>query len=308
MTKDYYKILEVERTATADEIKKAYRSLAKKYHPDVNPDDKEAEHKFKNISEAYEVLSDSDKRAKYDKFGSNWDKQSGYNPFEQAESIFKHFRRGQRVRRKPTASADVIVTLAESYTGCTKRVKFNRYIEDRADTCETCRGSGFVAVNSNIHTTCSSCAGAGVTFGPTQETEITIEVPKGVLNGTRIGYPNEGNKEDDGYGDVHITFYVSQDEKVRRIKSDAHVVHNASVLDLLTKKPLEIMLFDKKYKITPRAGNGSVYKLKGLGFRDPFTGVVGDLIVDVIPQYPELTSDQIQRISEVSDELTSEQS
>src|SRR5437763_12911932 len=78
--KDYYKILNVARGASADEIKKAFRKLARKYHPDVNPGDKKSEEKFKEINEAYEVLSDPDKRRKYDTLGPNWQDQFGFQP------------------------------------------------------------------------------------------------------------------------------------------------------------------------------------------------------------------------------------
>src|SRR6266700_3845760 len=78
--KDYYKVLGVARTASADDIKKAFRKLARKYHPDVNPGDKKSEAKFKEINEAYEVLSDSDKRRKYDTLGPNWQEQFGFQP------------------------------------------------------------------------------------------------------------------------------------------------------------------------------------------------------------------------------------
>src|SRR5436309_8381916 len=91
MKRDYYEILSVERTATVEEIKKAYRKLALQYHPDRNPDNKEAEEKFKEATEAYEVLSDGDKRARYDRFGHEGVRQNDFGHYQNVNDIFSHF-------------------------------------------------------------------------------------------------------------------------------------------------------------------------------------------------------------------------
>src|SRR5436305_1454316 len=91
MKRDYYEILGVEKNASVDDVKKSYRKLAMQYHPDKNPDNKEAEEKFKEATEAYEVLSDADKRARYDRFGHQGVKQTDYGHYQNANDIFSHF-------------------------------------------------------------------------------------------------------------------------------------------------------------------------------------------------------------------------
>jgi len=192
MTKrDYYEILGVSRNATQEEIKKAYRQKALQYHPDRNPGDKEAEEKFKEAAEAYEVLSDPEKRARYDKFGHAGVKGSGgFADGMTIEDIFRHFEdvfsdfgfggfgsysgrsshvnytRGSNIRVK------VKLTLEEIAKGVEKKLKVSKYIR-----CESCKGTG--AKNGNSFTTCSTCRGTGhytkVTqtfFGRIQSTQV----------------------------------------------------------------------------------------------------------------------------------------
>ena len=180
--RDYYEVLGVEKSANADEIKKAYRKAAIKYHPDKNPGDKEAEEKFKEAAEAYDVLSNPDKRARYDQFG-----HAGMNGgaagggfgggfsgggfsmediFSQFGDIFGgHFgggfggfggsRGGQRVNRGSDIRVKIKLTLAEIANGVTKKLKVNKYI-----ACHTCNGTG--AKGGSSHTTCTNCNGSGV--------------------------------------------------------------------------------------------------------------------------------------------------
>lgn len=175
MTKrDYYEILGVSKTAAPDEIKKAYRKLALKYHPDRNPDNKEAEEKFKEATEAYEVLSNEQTRARYDQYGHSGLGQGGAGPhhYENMDDIFENFSDifsdlfggGGRQRRAkktgPTAarghdlSQNIEITLKESFQGCKKEIKVYRL-----ETCETCKGSG--CKNGSKPTTCSTCKGQG---------------------------------------------------------------------------------------------------------------------------------------------------
>ena len=174
--RDYYEVLGIEKNANADEIKKAYRKTALKYHPDRNPDNKEAEEKFKEAAEAYDVLSNPDKRARYDQFGhagmDGGAAGGGFGGFGggfSMEDIFSQFgdifgggfggfgggRARQRTNRGQDIRVRVSLTLDEIATGVTKKLKLNKNV-----TCDACGGSG--AKDSSSRVTCSHCNGQGV--------------------------------------------------------------------------------------------------------------------------------------------------
>ena len=197
--RDYYEVLGVAKGATDDELKKAYRQLAKKYHPDLNPGDKEAEAKFKEVNEAYEVLSDKEKRARYDQFGhAGVDPNfgggaGGGNPFQGGfdftdifDSFFGGFGGGSRranpnaPRRGSDVQANIAISFEEAAKGCKKTVTYSQ-IETCADchgtgaaagtspkTCEHCHGTGQVRINQRTpfgvvqsSQTCDRCGGTG---------------------------------------------------------------------------------------------------------------------------------------------------
>lgn len=175
--RDYYEILEVSKNATADEIKKAYRKKAIQYHPDKNPGDKASEEKFKEAAEAYEVLSNADKRKRYDQFGHagvGGASGGGYGGGGMnMEDIFSHFgdifggggfggfggfgggqRGGRRVNKGSNLRVKVKLDLSEIANGVEKKLKVKKYVE-----CKHCSGSG--AANGSSHSTCSTCRGTG---------------------------------------------------------------------------------------------------------------------------------------------------
>lgn len=170
--RDYYEVLSVGKSATKDELKKAYRKVALKYHPDRNPDNKEAEAKFKEAAEAYEILSDDQKRARYDQFGhAGVNNQAGGGHygggFSSMEDIFSQFsdifgggfssrggRQQSRGQRGSNLRIKVSLTLEEINEGATKKIKVKKYVG-----CKTCGGSG--AKDKNAVKTCHTCNGSG---------------------------------------------------------------------------------------------------------------------------------------------------
>jgi molecular chaperone DnaJ len=174
--RDYYEILSVEKSATVEEIKKSYRKLALQYHPDRNPDNKEAEEKFKEATEAYEVLSDGDKRARYDRFGHEGVRQNDFGHYQNVNDIFSHFAdifgggmgggmfdqffgggfggRPNGPERGPDIQLPLTLTLEEIATGVEKKIKL-RHLKN----CSACGGNG--AKNGAATETCQTCHGSG---------------------------------------------------------------------------------------------------------------------------------------------------
>ncbi len=232
MSVDYYEILSVSKTASGSEIKKAYRKLAMKYHPDRNPGDQEAEAKFKECTEAYEVLSDQQKRGIYDRYGHEGLKNSGYRGPGSAEDIFSGFSDifgdlfgfgGRRQRRDgPVAGNDlrydISLSFMEAVHGISHEVELTRN-----DTCWTCEGSGSrpgyekqICPSCNgkgqvirsqgffqVSSTCPQCQGEGKIVtepcndchgtGLVKKTKkVLIKIPAGVDNGSRMRLTGEG--------------------------------------------------------------------------------------------------------------------
>ena len=188
--RDYYEVLGIDKGASEDEIKKAYRKLAKKYHPDLNPGNQEAETKFKEVNEAYEVLSDSDKRARYDQFGhAGVDPNfgggaGGGNPFQGGfdftdifDSFFGGFGGGGRranpnaPRKGSDAQCNLAISFEEAAKGCTKNVTYHQI-----ETCSDCHGTGAAAGTSPK--TCGNCNGTG-------QVRINQRTPFGVVQSTQ---------------------------------------------------------------------------------------------------------------------------
>ncbi|MDX1944456.1 MAG: molecular chaperone DnaJ [Pirellulaceae bacterium] len=235
--RDYYEVLSVKREASTQEIAASYRKLAVKYHPDANPGDAEAVEKFKEAAEAYEILSDAEKRARYDRFGHQGVEQMGGHQFHEVEDIFEAFgdifsemfggqRRGggRRVRRGADLRCDVTLDLEEAARGVTKTVEFQR-----SKPCDTCKGSGSrpgsqraqcrrcgghgQVVQSagilRVQTTCPSCQGAGTIITDPCEScrgrgyvpervKMEVAIPPGIDDGMRVRLTGNGEPSPDG--------------------------------------------------------------------------------------------------------------
>ena len=261
--RDYYDILGVDRSASADDIKKAYKAAAIKYHPDRNPDNPEAETKFKEAAEAYSVLSDEQKRAQYDRFGTSGGTGPGFNMddiFSAFGDIFGGFRRrSSRTQHKGSdISIQILLTLREIYTGCTKNVRVEcdepcvhcsgtGSADGKTHQCTTCRGTGtttrtirqpFGTVQTT--TTCPDCHGSGsVINNPcpycsgsgtvTRTQEKTINIPAGVTGETTIRVPGEGNvgKQGESFGDLLVTINEIPDKTFTR--DDRNIIYNLDI-------------------------------------------------------------------------------
>ena len=222
--KDYYQVLGVPKNATEKEIKSAYRKLARKWHPDANPNDKEAaEEKFKEIQEAYEVLGDPEKRKKYDALGRDWKRASDTAEQQQTHrttfggdfggdgfsDFFETFfsgagRRSATFTDVPLRGQDIEgsieVSLRDAYVGGTKTVSL-----ELEDTCPTCGGSGVLQ-----RRICPTCHGTGrVTTTKTLE----VRIPRGVRDGQRLRLIGQGGHGIHGGppGDLYLTVHVQED-------------------------------------------------------------------------------------------------
>lgn len=258
--RDYYEILEVSRTATDQEIKSAYRKLALKYHPDRNQGDKNAEEKFKEAAEAYAILSDGDKRARYDRFGHAGvgGGGQGFDPsqFSGFEDIFGGlgdiFGFGGGRRGGPQRGADLRYDLEIKFEQSAKGAETTIQIP-RQETCETCKGNGAAPGTSpttcpqcrgtgqlryqqgffTVARTCGQCRGAGKVVAKPCATcrgegtieqlrKLTVKIPAGIATGQRLRLSGEGEAGTQGGppGDLYVVIFVREHEFFQRDGND----------------------------------------------------------------------------------------
>jgi len=355
--RDYYDVLGVNKSASADQIKSAYRKLAVKYHPDKNPDDKTAEEKFKEASEAYHVLSNSERKQNYDNFGhaafeNGGGGRGGFSDFDFSShfsDIFEDFfgegfgggrRRGRRTNyRGSDLRYDLSITLEEAYKGKKQDIKFST-----SEKCNTCRGSGSKTghdagscsmcggrgqVRSSqgfftVQQTCPQCGGDGEEIthpctscggqGKKQATKrLSVTIPKGVDDGTRIRLSGKGEagSRGAGSGDLYLFINVHSHELFKRSDENLFFEFPVSIADAALGTSIEIPTIDgskAKIKIPAGTQSGKQFRLREKGMPHMRGGGYGDLYVQVNTEVPVNLNSKQKELLEKFREIENEKS
>jgi DnaJ-class molecular chaperone len=321
--KDYYSILGVSRTADEKEIKSAYRKLARKYHPDVNPGDKAAESKFKEVSEAYEVLSDADKRTKYDRFGEEWKAYSqagagasraqpggfevefgGEGLSDFLESIFGNWK--MRAERQPTQATQgedvefgLELTLEEALRGAKKTITVN--LEDVCAQCGGTGGARDARGTYNLGAVCQACRGHGRVIRP-HRVEVTI--PAGVNEGRRLRLSGQGGADGKGKrGDLYLMIRIKPHPQFERQGNDLYMDASIpfTVASLGGEVSLPTLNGPRTLSVPPGVQSGQKIRVAGEGMPGGGGKKSGDLYARVKVTVPkDLSSREKELISEVA--------
>lgn len=303
--RDYYQILGVSRNASESELKKAYRQLALKYHPDKNPGDQEAEDNFKEAAEAYEVLKDPEKRNIYDQFGKEGLKGRGFAGPRGFEDIFSafgdifgdFFGTGGGPSTGADLRLDVTISFQEAAFGAKKEIDITK--QAGCDTCRgsgakpghapqrcsTCHGTGQVVRTQgffNVSSPCPTCHGAGqiITHPCTQchgegrvrvKKKVSINIPAGVDNGSRLRLRGEGESGPGGLppGDLYVFLQVEPHEFFHREDNDLHCRLNLSFSQAALAAEIEVPILEegktRVISVPPGTQSGATHRISGAG-------------------------------------------
>lgn len=287
---DYYKILGITKSASEADIKKAYRKLARKYHPDLNPNDKTAEKKFKEINEANEVLSNPENRKKYDKYGEHWENGEAYEQQEkQRKQDYQSRSQGSQGGYSQEDFADMFGDIFGG--GASGRRTNAKY-----------RGQDY---NSEIQLNLKDVYKTQKQVITVNGKNIRITIPAGVENGQNIKIKGHGGKGVNGgpNGDLYIQFSIINNTKFKRDKDNLYVDVDLDLYTALLGGDLMVETFDGKVKLTikPETENGAKVKLKGKGFpKYKKEGQFGDLYITYQLKIPtKLNDKEIELIKEL---------
>ena len=274
---DYYKILGISKDATADQVKKAYRKLARKYHPDVNPGDKESERKFKELNEANEVLSHPENRTKYDKYGENWKHGEEYAKAQQQQRQYQSQQQGGFSGADFGEGEDFSDFFQSMFGG--NSGGFGR--SSRGSASGKFKGQD---VSAEINLQLKEAATTHQKTFEINGKKVRITIPAGVEDGQKIKLSGYGNPGVNGgpAGDLFITFTILEDKNFKR---NGNNLSTTVDLDFYTavlggEVPVKTLDGTVNLKVKPETQNGTKVRLKGKGF--PVykkEGEFGDLLV-----------------------------
>ena len=292
---DYYKILGLEKNATQDDVKKAYRKLARKFHPDLNPQDKEANKRFQQINEANEVLSDPEKRKKYDQYGEHWQHADQFEKAQQSGAQSGGGRNWQESDFSSEFREGEFSDFFESLFGTGARSSRARNVKFRGEDYQ-----------AELHLDLRSAYQTHKQTLTVNGKQVRITIPAGVEHGQVIKLKGYGGPGTNGgpNGDLYITFVIPEDKLLRRTGNDLHMKAN---LDLYTavlggETTIDTLGGKLKLKVNPGTQNETTTRLKGKGF--PVykkESEFGDLYVTYSIQIPaNLTERQKELFRELS--------
>jgi molecular chaperone DnaJ len=351
--KDYYDVLGVKKSSSKDEIKKAYRTTAFKYHPDKNPDNKVAEDKFKEASEAYSVLSDDKKKTNYDQFGhaafeGGGGNGQGFGGFDTSsfsdifEDFFGDFT-GESSRGSNRRSAgnrgndlryDLNISLEDTYKGLEKKIKYTTYKKcsdckgsgaepgSKPLKCDYCEGKGKIRSNQGFFTVqqnCPQCNGYGETIGKAcskckshgkvqSDENVSVKIPKGVDDGTRIRLTGKGEAgtKSSGNGDLYLFISVQNHSLFKRSEENLFFELPITFADAALGATIEVPCIDGskvKVKIPESTQYGKQLRIKDKGMPVLRKNSYGDLYIRIIPEVPISLSKRQKELLEEFKEL-----
>jgi len=289
---DYYKILGIDKTATPKDIKNAYRKLARKYHPDLNPNDRDAKKNFQQINEANEVLSDPDKRKKYDQYGKDWQHAEEFEKAKQYQEQSSNYRGpGYSGEQTEGDFSSFFESMFGGSAGAARRMKVKYRGED---------------YNAELHLDLIDAYKTHKQTLTVNGKSIRITIPAGIENGQTIKISGHGGPGINGgpNGDLYISFSIANHPNIKRLGNN---LYSTVDLDLYTavlggEITMDTLNGKVKLKVMPETQNGSKIKLKGKGF--PVyknEGQFGDLYVTYTIKIPtNLTDKQKVLFTELS--------
>jgi len=313
-TKNYYATLGVPKGASQKEVRQAYRRLAREHHPDVNSGDKASEARFKEVTAAYEVLSDAEKRRKYDKYGEQWQhadqieemqKRAGGRTFRFGQGqggisfdagelgdlggIFENLfgARARPVRRAAPVEHAVEVTLEEAFHGTSRTLQLAS-----EEPCVTCGGAGEIA-----GAVCHVCDGGGVR---PKAKRLEVKIPAGVETGSRIRIAGEGQAGASARGDLYLVVSVRPHPRFERRGADLYTDVDVALTGAVLGAEVEVPTLSGKVALTvpPLTQNGKTFRLTKLGMPQLKDGGRGDLYARIRVKLPERLGDKEKELFE----------